>query len=987
MRNRPWFGAIFPKLPALCVISCASIALAVQSGEPAALEIGKTLDGELAGTESHEFQLTLNKGQYAQLLVEQRSINVAIACIGPDGQQWFEVDTYLTGEPETIEMIASVSGSYAFRVRASDPKAPRGSYGITLRAGEGIALNALGTAYARTGEKRRALACFEEAAEVLRPLQDRSKLASIAGNIGVTYSDLGEYRHALDSYRRGLALYREIGNRAGEALQLNNIGTVYSNLAEYQKALDAHLTALEINKSFNNRWNVAINLNNIAWIYSSLGDRRRALNYYQEALEILRTIKDQWGLGHTLNNVGEIYAALGEHEKALAFHNEGLASRRIVKDPDGEAVSQNNIGRIHAKLGQREEARHDYQHALEIARRVGDPRLLASTLRSIGALSRETGEQQQSREYLDEALKVSRAIQDRRGEASALSELARLERDCGNLSEARRRADEALAAFESLRLTVASPALRASFFTSAREVEELEIDVLMRLHCQRPKEGYDAEALSVVERGRARSLLEMLGESGAEIREGVDPQLLDRERELVRLIGGKAERQTRVLSGKYNEAEASVARRELDALTAELDQVQSRIRESSPQYAALTRPAPLNLRKIQAEVLDEDTILLEYSLGAEKSFLWAVTPNSAVVFVLPARADVESAAKRLSDLLNARNRKLPETPAARAERLRQADAAYIDAAQEASRILLGPVAFRLANKRLLIVPDGVLQNLSFSALAEPAGEKSPLIVKHEIVVAPSASVVGLLRHDNGTRRVADQALAIVADPVFSADDARIARQPNAPSGEANRSAAGAGVQDFLRLRFSRREADEIARLLPAGAALKALDFDASREKVLSSDFGRHRIVHFATHSVLNNERPELSGVVLSLFDQSGRPRDGFLRLYEIYNLHLSSDLVVLSACQTALGGEIRGEGLIGLTRGFLYAGARSVVASLWEVDDRTSAELMKHFYEGILVRGERPAAALKAAQVAMWKTRGWDAPYYWAAYTLQGEWR
>ena len=176
-------------------------------------------------------------------------------------------------------------------------------------------------------------------------------------------------------------------------------------------------------------------------------------------------------------------------------------------------------------------------------------------------------------------------------------------------------------------------------------------------------------------------------------------------------------------------------------------------------------------------------------------------------------------------------------------------------------------------------------------------------------------------------------------------------------------------------------------MAPTAATLKALDFDASRETVLGPDFGGHRILHFATHSVIDNQRPELSGIVLSRYDRSGRARNGLLRLYEIFNLRLASDLVVLSACQTALGEEVHGEGLIGLTRGFLYAGAPRVVSSLWKVDDRASAELMKRFYEAMLVRHERPSAALRNAQVAMWKTKGWDAPYYWGAYTLQGEWR
>jgi CHAT domain-containing protein len=263
-------------------------------------------------------------------------------------------------------------------------------------------------------------------------------------------------------------------------------------------------------------------------------------------------------------------------------------------------------------------------------------------------------------------------------------------------------------------------------------------------------------------------------------------------------------------------------------------------------------------------------------------------------------------------------------------------------------------------------------------------------LNHEIVNAPSGSVMAVLRREAIGRTPAAKAVAIVADPVFSADDPRFAQQNIAattPVSDGRRSAADLGLQEFARLRFSRTEADQIARLAPADATLKALDFDASRDTVLNRNLGEYRIVHFATHSLLNNEHPELSGIVLSLVDRAGRPQNGFLRLYDIYNLRLGADLVVLSACQTALGGEVAGEGLIGLTRGFLYAGAPRVVATLWEVDDRTTAELMKRFYEGVLGRGERPAAALRAAQSAMFHMKGWEAPYYWAAFTIQGEWR
>jgi CHAT domain-containing protein len=461
----------------------------------------------------------------------------------------------------------------------------------------------------------------------------------------------------------------------------------------------------------------------------------------------------------------------------------------------------------------------------------------------------------------------------------------------------------------------------------------------------------------------------------------------------------KAEQQTR--SRKQTEAEAIAAVKELDALATELEQVQGRIRETSPQYAALTHPVPLKLGEIQTKVLDDDTVLLEYALGSQKSFVWAVTTTSMDVFELGPRAELESAVRRLYEPLMARNQKPSgETPAARAGRIRQADQAYLSAAAAVTRLLLDSVAPRIKGKRLLIVGEGVLQYLPFAALPEPGigeqGKATLLINNHEIITAPSASVLAVLRQETAGRRQAEKALFVLADPVFSADDARVVQQgPTAATAsitgsvksDALKRSDDFGMQEFLRLRFSRQEAQEIARLTPPALTRVALDFDASRETVLSTDLGQYRILHFATHSLLDNQRPELSGVILSLIDRAGRPQNGFLRLYDIYNVRLGSDLVVLSACQTARGGQIEGEGLIGLTRGFLYAGAPRVVATLWEVDDRTTALVMKHFYEGMLVRGLRPAAALRSAQAEVARTKGWEPPYYWAAFTLQGEWR
>ena len=238
-------------------------------------------------------------------------------------------------------------------------------------------------------------------------------------------------------------------------------------------------------------------------------------------------------------------------------------------------------------------------------------------------------------------------------------------------------------------------------------------------------------------------------------------------------------------------------------------------------------------------------------------------------------------------------------------------------------------------------------------------------------------------------------VAVLADPVFSNNDPRVAAarlgrpapiEKDIPA-VALRSGADSGLDGLRRLRFSRQEADAIARLAGTDGKLEAVDFAANRKLATSDELGQYRVVHFATHGIVNNSHPELSGIVLSLVDEKGQPQNGFLRLYDLYNLKLSADLVVLSACQTALGKEIRGEGLVGLTRGFMYAGAPRVIASLWQIDDRASAEFMKRFYEAMLGQNLRPSAALRAAQVSMSQDPRWHEPHYWAAFTLQGEWK
>jgi len=194
-------------------------------------------------------------------------------------------------------------------------------------------------------------------------------------------------------------------------------------------------------------------------------------------------------------------------------------------------------------------------------------------------------------------------------------------------------------------------------------------------------------------------------------------------------------------------------------------------------------------------------------------------------------------------------------------------------------------------------------------------------------------------------------------------------------------------EQLARLAYSRTEAEAITGLLPGDRVKKVLDFDANRALVNSGELSQYRYVHFATHGLLDSKHPELTSIVLSLVDQNGNPEDGFFRAHEVYNLNLPAELVVLSACETGLGKEVRGEGLIGLTRGFMYAGAPRVIVSMWSVNDESTSQLMSTFYRGMLKEGKRASEALRAAQLEMLKQPRWQAPRYWAPFVLQGEWR
>ena len=833
---------------------------------------------------------------------------------------------------------------------------------------EGNVLGSIATAYTKLGDRQKSLEYFSQALEKVRAVGDKTNEGLILANLGNAYFGLGQIQTALDYFQQALPLEHGVGSPAAEAATLGNMGTVYSVLGEPQTALDFYRRGLKLEIDASDLNGQAAALSTIASLYWQLGEWNHALESQKSALEAIKKAGDHNTEAIILNNMGTTYRNLGQLDVALKYHQDALPILHEAGLPH-EATALQNIGLVYRDKGDFTKALDYYQQALKIFEARHNSRAAAQVLNYTGDAYLKLGKIQQALDCWNQALPSARSSGDRVLEASVLTGVAKAQIQQSHLDEAQTALDSALALTETLRTAWVGADLRAYYSSTVRDRYQLQIELLMRQHL-------DAKAFEASERARARSLLELLSESQADIREGVDPSLLAQERSLQANLRAKSEQRIRTQNASLE--------KDIDSLTAQYHEVEAKIRSVSPRYAALTQPQPLSLAEIQKQLLDPDTLLLEYALGEERSFLWAVTPDSFKTYELPSRSKLEAVARQSYEDLSSRQR----TP----------HAGTVDPTLTLSHMLLTPVAAELGKKRLVIVCDGALQYIPFAALPNPSVPDRPLIADHEVVNLPSASTAALLRHQIEERKTAPKLVAVLADPVFNPNDPRVTHsaathtehvavaQATEPE-NLERSGQDAGVPVFERLLASRREADTIVALAGKDRSLEAVDFDASRELVASDALGEYRFLHFATHGLLNSRSPELSGLVFSLVDRQGKPQNGFLEAQEIYNLKLGADLVVLSACQTALGKEIRGEGLVGLSRGFMYAGVPRVIASLWKVPDQATTELMQNFYRGILKQGLQPAAALRAAQYSMWKESRRSSPYYWAGFTLQGEWQ
>jgi CHAT domain-containing protein/Tfp pilus assembly protein PilF len=857
--------------------------------------------------------------------------------------------------------------------------------------GQAHLLYLVGYYHEHRGEITEAVDSYRQALSLHWRTDDEYEQAVTLGELGVLFGDLGESDRAFAYLDVAFALGQEAGDLENQAFALRVRASIEMDLGELQAAHDEYARVHELLSSAGAKatagsaTEAARALEGLAKSSLYMGQPEKARQWYGEELSAFEALELPRGRAYALLGIGSTFESEHRPEKALEYFQQALSLIRPNGLRPDEGLALYDLGRVHRELGQPLQAIADLEAALALEATY-HPARQAQIQIELALAYREAGKPVLAEAAFQHAVQLCGAAP--LVEAAAQAGLARLRRDRGDLAAARSAIERALAITEKLRSGVVRPDQRVTFLAARRGYFELYVDLLMRLDRQQRAAGHDVEALAASEQARARGLLDLLAKERVNVRQGIPAELKRRETEIGERI---ARLQTRLWSPRQAlaDAEAQRLRRELDQAEEAEKELDAEMRRREPAYAAVRTPEALPLRQIQG-LLDEQTALLEFFVGDEGSYLFVVTREGLAVHSLPSR-------RQLVPLVEGVRNALYSDSRLRARH-------YAQDAYELYRQLLLPAVAELRGKpRLVVAQDGPLYALSFEALltaavpdgGPPRRDLPYLIRERSVSYVPSASVLAQLttgRALNGEALTAGKLFVGFGDPArgpvagkerrgVGATDSGCAPASGAAS-ERGPGAAPAGLVQPPPLPAARDEVCRIARLFGAEQAAVFLGPEASEENVKASAVVHSaRILHFAAHGLLDEDHPDLSGLQLTHAGDSAE--DGLLQVREIFNLQLRADLVVLSACQSGLGKEVSGEGLIGMTRAFLYAGASSVVVSLWQVDDVSTADLMVGFYSHLKAGLDR-SEALRHAKLELIDRSRYSHPYFWAPFVLVG---
>ena len=830
-----------------------------------------------------------------------------------------------------------------------------------------------------------ALKTAQQSLALWQELGDKFGIALALGQIAQYYYAQSQLVQSSQTYQQALQLWREQNNLPKQAETLIMLAYVESLKADWDSAISYYMQAQPlINDESEPELNASI-ASGFAYLFNENGLPEQALIHYQRAAEFFRQAKSERDLNRMIMYVGHAYLLLGDHD-AANNHLQEACSRLEGINALSAAQCQGYLAQLEILKGNYDAALERLIPTIDVFVKAGNPRHAAFVHALIGQIYENQGVLSRARESYLKASDTFSRISDRASEAAVSFALGRLELKGSNYDAAEEFLKQSLEHTERIRGTATSRELTAAFSANVHARYAAYIECLMRKHKLEPSRGLDVLAFQASELARARSLAELLQHTRTNVLNGVDPETAKREKTLRQMLRARDNYRIDLLTKDYKNADLAEVETSLTRLREEYQEVLEKIRAQNPGFDRISQPTSYSLQQIQQNVIEDDqTVLLEYFLGSGASYVWLVTSNSFKTFEIPKEAIVNGAVNELYELLT-------RAPGA------DTDARIGAAASELGKIVLGPVSDQIAGRRVIVVADGALNYIPFQVL--PSGDKF-LIENSEVINAPSASILGQLRQELSKRKPAERTLAAFGDAVFpsnyaerrgSESDQQVAAKQSdsllarAMSRDITVGGDSLKPEEIQELFYARSELKNI-RDLAGRTAFVATGFDATRQRLENTDLSQYSILHLATHGVLDPKRPEKSGFLLSLVDRNGNSQDGFIKMTDVYGLNAPVDLVVLSACRTALGKEVQGEGLIGLTRGFMHAGASSVASTLWRVDDEATAELMKRFYANMLQKSMTPASALREAQNTIRQDPRWKSPHYWAAFTLQGEYK
>jgi CHAT domain-containing protein/Tfp pilus assembly protein PilF len=808
------------------------------------------------------------------------------------------------------------------------------------RAGEGQTLNNIGLIYKSLGEYSKALEYYQQALAIRKEIGDQAGEGTTLNNMGGVYNSLGRYPKALEYYQQALALVKGSGNKALESTALNNIGEVYSNLGQYPKALDNYQEALAIAQQIGDKQKESTTLNNIGEIYSNRGQYPKALEDFQQALAISQQIGDKQGEGVTFNNIGVVYGNLGQYPKALEYHQQALAISKEIgyKQSEGQAFS--NIAEAYRNLGQYPKALENFQQALVVAKEIGDKVVEGATLNNIGVFYRNLGQYPKALENFQQALVISEQIGDKAKEGTAFNNIGEVYSTLGQYPKALENFQQAVAISEQIgdkaREGAALNNIGLVFNTQSKysQAETTLFTAIEAWESLRRRDLKDDQKISIFElQATTYRFLQQALVAQNKFDKALEISERSRGRALVELLDSKLSQKT---SNQLNIKPPNLQ---------EIQQI------ASQQNATL----------VQYSIIDEPFQVQGKQEWQQKLYIWVIKPTGEIAFK---QVDLKSLNTSLADLvtngrddIGVRSRSIFEVTPTDSQPQNQTKKL-----EQLHKLLIAPIANLLPkdpNERVIFIPQESLFLVPFGALQDEQGKY--LIEKHTILTAPSIQVLDLTRKQKHNGQRSANNVLIVGNPTM----------PKIQLGEL--------VENLDPLPGAEREANQIAEFFNT----EALTGSQATKATVMQKMQRSRIIHLATHGLLHDFKGFGVPGAIALAP-SGNPNDGIdglLTAGEIFDMKLSADLVVLSACDTGRG-DIKGDGVIGLSRSLISAGVPSVLVSLWAVNDNSTAFLMTEFYRNLQ---QKPDKAVALRQAMLTTMKQYPNPLQWAAFTLIGE--